>query len=245
MNALDLDPDIEHALTETRADRLWCDLETKVRAALWASARGYRLSTSRYQCAHGLARQGRTDFCCAAHSKILDHATLWLEDRVPVVLVTQPYLAEEQAIELGGVYAELHDLDLMVGDPENGWYQHGTLPLRFARRTVVDRVDGDVVDAVVDGIDLVETSTGRRVVWSFTVPGGRRVEGTTSSRLTTHPDCRMARWAEAVLGFPMVEGYKLDTMILLGRACSVVLGQHDQPRPGQARDYVAAVLPVA
>lgn len=106
------------------------------RARAWAFAGRYILVTGVPACAHGMYLMGMCPTrsapkCCQA----FDHTTLWIPDRAAhfvdrPFLLTQPYT---KAIpESAAIYARAHGLDVdslpHMGD---GWYQCGTLPIRF------------------------------------------------------------------------------------------------------------------
>jgi len=95
----------------------------------WAVARKLMLVGGVANCAHGLYSM----ISCPANCwwKVeLDHTSVWTQTdgQVDPFILTQPYVQEiPQAMT---AYAAHHGLDVEVSE-DDGWYGHGTLPIRF------------------------------------------------------------------------------------------------------------------
>lgn len=123
------------ALVATGADRIYGTDDTRKRAAIWAGDRGYRLSGTHWRCAHGLLRLGRRFPCgCGGYRRLLDHANIWVRGGTPAVLLAHSYLDLAEVTEQANAYATEHRLVVVVGDPADGWYGAGTVPVRFERQ---------------------------------------------------------------------------------------------------------------
>lgn len=103
--------------------------------------RGLRESKTKYPCAHGLLGTGRTGGryyegcrCDAVRYDLLDHGRLWLADGRPAFLLAHTYMdvspGSRVRRELDGYVAQ-HGLRVVIGDPVDDWYGHGTTPLRY------------------------------------------------------------------------------------------------------------------
>lgn len=69
--------------------------------------------------------------------------------------------------------------------------------------------------------------------------------GETPTRFNSHPDCRLRNWASAILGTELPIGYRLDTDVLLGNTCRVVIGLREYEKDGatKKRNSVKDVIP--
>lgn len=76
---------------------------------------------------------------------------------------------------------------------------------------------------------------------------GTNVWGETPPRFNTHPDCKLRNWASAMLGSELPVGYRLDTDLLVGKECRIVLGLKEYEKDGQQkqRNFVKDVIPSA
>lgn len=67
---------------------------------------------------------------------------------------------------------------------------------------------------------------------------GDTIKGETGTRFNTHPDCKLKNWLQALAGgeeFPA--GYRVDTDVLLGNRCRIVVGHRTYEKDGQQKDY--------
>ena len=53
---------------------------------------------------------------------------------------------------------------------------------------------------------------------------GSNLWGKTGTKFTSHPDCKLKNWAQEILVADLEVGYVLDTDILIGHKCRVVVG---------------------
>lgn len=117
-----------------------CGDDIEVRARSWALKLHVLLVKGVPACAHGLYLMDMCPTgsnCCGA----FDHTTLWMPDRGPgsrlaanpperPFLLTQPYM---KAIPPSATtYARAHGLRVSSWPKLDGWYGHGTLPIRFS-----------------------------------------------------------------------------------------------------------------
>jgi hypothetical protein len=58
---------------------------------------------------------------------------------------------------------------------------------------------------------------------------GTNVWGETPPRFNTHPDCKLRNWSSAILGSVLPVGYKLETDLLVGKECRIVLRLKEYP----------------
>lgn len=109
--------------------------------------------------------------------------------------------------------------------------------------------DGDVVHARLESVELREFSWEgemvRKLRWSFIVTeppyDGTKIVGETSFTFTNHPNCKAYNWVAALTGRRYEEGEELDTDILIGLPCRLVIGYKESK--GSKWIRVADVLP--
>ncbi len=76
-----------------------------------------------------------------------------------------------------------------------------------------------------------ETDNGipdKRISFKFVITEegphqGRFLYGETPTTFVSNPNCRLYAWAQEILGSDLPPGYKLDTDVLLGEGCRVVV----------------------
>jgi hypothetical protein len=56
---------------------------------------------------------------------------------------------------------------------------------------------------------------------------GTPIWGETGTRFNSHPDCKLKNWAQEILATEFPVGYKLDTDVLLGQKCRVIIGANE------------------
>lgn len=73
---------------------------------------------------------------------------------------------------------------------------------------------------------------------------GTNVWGETPTRFNTHPDCKLKNWAQEILATEFPPGFKLDTDVLKGNKCRIVVGQREYEKDGETKkhNYVKDVL---
>ena len=86
---------------------------------------------------------------------------------------------------------------------------------------------------------------------------GDNLWGETTTKFNTHPDCKLRNWSQAILGQVLPAGYVLDTDVLVGQECRVIIGwkeyeDKDKPidpatgkRPMKERNWVKEVMPTS
>jgi hypothetical protein len=98
----------------------------------------------------------------------------------------------------------------------------------------LDEVGDDAVSsvgrvAVVTAIRFREEPSGKEVEFVFKLDSaddhGDLVCGDTSTRFDDHPNCRLRKWVEAILGVQLSTGDEIDSDSLIGRRCRVVIGE--------------------
>ncbi len=98
-----------------------------------------------------------------------------------------------------------------------------------ARQEIIP--DGDVVQARLEGVELrefdYEGETVRKLRWRFVVTEppfeGTTVYGDSSFTFTNHPNCKAYNWVAALTGRRYEDGEELDTDILLGLPCRLLI----------------------
>lgn len=111
----------------------------------WAYERGLRLSrhSEAAVCGHHLWKFPKLyDAACQECNRMLihDHATLWVKNGKPEVLVYQPYMSINDALDQAHEYARELFLDVMVGDMDDHFYNlrsKTVTPIRFTRKEVI------------------------------------------------------------------------------------------------------------
>lgn len=56
---------------------------------------------------------------------------------------------------------------------------------------------------------------------------GRRLWGTTGTKLVDHPDCKLKAWSQEIFGQEFPPNYRLDTDILIGKRARLVVGYRE------------------
>lgn len=64
---------------------------------------------------------------------------------------------------------------------------------------------------------------------------GRRLWGTTGTKLVDHPDCKLKAWSQEIFGQEFPPGYRLDTDILIGKRARLVVGYREYEKNGEKR----------
>lgn len=73
--------------------------------------------------------------------------------------------------------------------------------------------------------------------------------GETSTNFVDHPGCKLRNWAQAILtpGADLPPGYQLDTDVLVGKPCRIVIGLREYTKKGETEkrqtNFVKDVLP--
>lgn len=116
--------------------------------------------------------------------------------------------------------------------------------------------DGTVADAVVTSVEVktkpFKDDDGKDIIrceFAFTLKGGeydgRRVWGETSTKFSSHPDCRLRNWTQEIIGQELPVGFRLNTDSLVGSDCRVAIAvKKYKTREGVAkeRNFVGDVL---
>lgn len=71
---------------------------------------------------------------------------------------------------------------------------------------------------------------------------GTTIIGETGTTFNTHPGCKLRNWAEALANTQFPAGYRLDTDILLGMRCRIIVGQKPQ-KDALIWNFVKDVMP--
>lgn len=66
---------------------------------------------------------------------------------------------------------------------------------------------------------------------------GTNLYGETGTRFTNHPDCKLKNWSQEILAAEFPAGYKLDTDVLVGQQCRVVIGHRTYDKDGETKDH--------
>lgn len=56
---------------------------------------------------------------------------------------------------------------------------------------------------------------------------GDNIWGETSTRFNSHPDNKLKNWAQEILATEFPVGYRLDTDVLIGQKCRVIIGARE------------------
>lgn len=74
---------------------------------------------------------------------------------------------------------------------------------------------------------------------------GSTIFGSVSAKLTTHPDNKLRKWAEALLDMDLDDpGFELDTEMLDGRKARGVVGQWVRKSDQQVNHQIKGLLPL-
>jgi len=93
----------------------------------------------------------------------------------------------------------------------------------------------------------------KKVVFKFRIDDpnsqhdGALVWGETSTVFNTHPNNRLRQWAQAILEVELPVGYALDTDVLNGNRCRIVVGLReykDKEGQIQQKNFVKDLLPL-
>lgn len=119
--------------------------------------------------------------------------------------------------------------------------------------------DDTVFGAEVTGCRIVEkpyyeddgVTKVRKVEFKFILrqPGsdwdGDSYWGETPVKFNTHPDCKLKNWASAIEGVEFPAKYRLDTDILIGKPCRVIMGSRQYEKDGEKKthNFVKDVMP--
>lgn len=64
----------------------------------------------------------------------------------------------------------------------------------------------------------------------------QNVYGETSTLFTTNPDCKLRNWAQEIMGVDELPAkFRLDTDVLVGLDCYVVVGSRDYEKDGEQK----------
>lgn len=64
---------------------------------------------------------------------------------------------------------------------------------------------------------------------------GQNIFGYTSTKFNTHPDCKLRNWSQEILATELPAGYRLDTDLLVGNGCRLVIGAREREKNGETR----------
>jgi hypothetical protein len=113
--------------------------------------------------------------------------------------------------------------------------------------------EDEILPARVVGVKIVtkpfkdeDGNEIQRVEFAFVVeaPGspydGQRLWGDTSTTFSNNANCKLFAWSQEMLGMELPSGYKLDTDLLVGQDCRVVVGRKEYEKDGkqQVRNFV-------
>lgn len=102
-----------------------------------------------------------------------------------------------------------------------------------------------VTDLSLKEYQKLDERTGKPIVvviWKFRLitddeHNDRQITGRTSTAFVDHPDCKLKRWSENVLGMTLPPHYKLDTDQLLDRECLVAIELETYVKEGEERQW--------
>jgi hypothetical protein len=108
--------------------------------------------------------------------------------------------------------------------------------------------DDTIVTAVVSAVKIQEKpyvdddgTKVKKVVFKFAVDepdndhDGQTVYGETPMRFNNHPDCKLANWSREILAAELPVGYRLDTDMLVGQRCRIVVGLREYQKDGETK----------
>jgi hypothetical protein len=95
-----------------------------------------------------------------------------------------------------------------------------------------------------------EAKSFEQLEWWFEVTSGdyqgRKVKGTTDTKLTTHPKNKFRNWSSVMLNREIADGFPLDTDDLIGLPADVAIGYRpDRKDPSKVYEEVSEVLPAS
>jgi hypothetical protein len=74
---------------------------------------------------------------------------------------------------------------------------------------------------------------------------GGTIFGSVSAKLTTHPDNKLRKWTEALLGLgELDEGFELETEMFIGRKARAQVGNYTKTGSTQVQHKVIGLLPL-
>lgn len=87
-----------------------------------------------------------------------------------------------------------------------------------------------------------DNETAKRLTFKFKLisddaHNGEELYGETSTNFTDHPNCRLYRWAETLLGMRLPPHYQLDTDDLLDKRCRVIVQYGTYEKQGQTQEF--------
>jgi hypothetical protein len=93
-------------------------------------------------------------------------------------------------------------------------------------------------------------SVKMRVEFSFVITepdlawDGQRIWGDTPTTFTTNPDCKLRAWSTEILGDELGPGFALDTDLLVGMPCRIVVGarEYQQNNMDKVHNFVKDVI---
>jgi hypothetical protein len=73
---------------------------------------------------------------------------------------------------------------------------------------------------------------------------GVKLWGDTTNKLINHPDCKLWQWAQEILVSELPPGFQLDTDLLVGNPCRIVVGMREYEKDGQNKihNFVGDVM---
>lgn len=73
---------------------------------------------------------------------------------------------------------------------------------------------------------------------------GTNVWGETGTRFNSHPDCKLKNWAQEIMATEFPIGYSLNTDVLIGGHCRVIVGRREYQKNGEDKvaNFVKDVL---
>ena len=118
--------------------------------------------------------------------------------------------------------------------------------------TIVPAILHEIKLRVVQYNDKVtgEAKSFEQLEWWFEVSSGeyqgRKVKGTTDTKLTTHPKNRFRNWSSVMLNREIADGFPMDTDDLVGLPADVVISHRaDKKDPSKSYEEVSEVLPAS
>lgn len=133
---------------------------------------------------------------------------------------------------------ELEETNFAGFIDDDSIYEANVISVRVAEKPFKDD-EGNVVKKVEFKFALLDPDGPH---------DGDNLWGETPVRFNTHPDCKLRNWSQAILATELPVGYVLDTDILVGNTCRVVVGwkeypDKDNPGKNKERNWVKDVMP--
>lgn len=104
--------------------------ETVEKARAWSLTHRYMLVGGVPACAHGMYMMECPANCYSYNHEVLDHVNMWADDD-SVFLLSHPYAENPRENPKAIQYARAHGLSITPYDFDDGWYGHGSSPLRL------------------------------------------------------------------------------------------------------------------